>query len=152
MTKTETLIERCKELGIDTESLTNNEQRQAAIDTVEAELKGASDDKAEADKVAAEEKAAADKVEADKVAAEEKAAADKAEADKVAASKKAPAKKAKELVYKDDRGVKWVFKKNAPKSLRIDGHPMSQEEIINTEEVISELVLGNNSFLTQKQN
>ena len=151
MTKTETLIERCKELGIDTESLTNNEQRQAAIDTVEAELKGASD-KAEADKVAAEEKTAADKVEADKAAAEEKAAADKAEADKVAASKKAPAKKAKELVYKDDRGVKWVFKKNAPKSLRIDGHPMSQEEIINTEEVISELVLGNNSFLTQKQN
>jgi hypothetical protein len=62
------------------------------------------------------------------------------------------AKKAEEKevpVYKDSRGRKWSFKAKAPGTLNIGGHPMTQEEILNSEEVITELVYGNSSYLTQ---
>ena len=49
------------------------------------ELAGEDPAKLEADRVAAEQKAAAEKAEAERVAAEQKAAAEKAEADRVAA-------------------------------------------------------------------
>ena len=52
-------------------------------------------------------------------------------------------------VYTDKRGRKFRFTEKAPKTMNIDGHPMSQQEILQSEEVISELVHGNNSFLTQ---
>ena len=118
-TKTENLIERCKELGIDTESLKNNEQRKTAIDKVEAEL-----------------------TEANKPAPVVEAPAET----------KTPAKKEPELFYEDERKRKWVFKADAPKKINIDGHPMSQKEILETEDVISELVYGNSNLITQKQN
>jgi len=170
MTKKQ-LIAKCTDLGIDSSGLDTNTQLEAAIATKETEL-AAMDVKAEADKVEADKaeagkaetaKVEADKVEAEKVAANAKKAetakveADKVEAEKVAANaKKAEAKKAaaeakkEPAFYEDKRGRKWIFKPTAPKKLNIDGHPMSQEEILETEEVVSELVYGNCAFLTQK--
>jgi nucleoid-associated protein YgaU len=148
MTKKQ-LIAKCTDLGIDSSGLDTNTQLEAAIATKETEL-AAMDVKAEADKVEADKaeagKAETAKVEADKVEAEKVAAnAKKAEAKKAAAeAKKEPA------FYEDKRGRKWIFKPTAPKKLNIDGHPMSQEEILETEEVVSELVYGNCAFLTQK--
>lgn len=55
-------------------------------------------------------------------------------------------------VYEDADGRKWGFKSFAPKTLNINGHVMTQQEILETEEVISELVYGNCTFLTQKHN
>ena len=52
-------------------------------------------------------------------------------------------------VYTDSRGRQYRFTEKAPKTMNIDGHPMTQQEILQSEEVISELVHGNNSFLTQ---
>jgi hypothetical protein len=123
MTKKQ-LIAKCTDLGIDSSGLDTNTQLEAAIATKETEL-AAMDVKAEAEKVAANAK----KAEAKKAAAE---------------AKKEPA------FYEDKRGRKWIFKPTAPKKLNIDGHPMSQEEILETEEVVSELVYGNCAFLTQK--
>lgn len=138
MTKKQ-LVAKCTDLGIDSSGLDTNAQLEAAIATKETEL-AAIEVKAESDKVEAE-KAEAEKVEAAKVAANAK----KAEAKKAAAeAKKEPAS------YEDKRGRKWIFKPTAPKKLNIDGHPMSQEEILETEEVVSELVYGNCAFLTQK--
>lgn len=54
----------------------------------------------------------------------------------------------KKGIYVDDRGRKYKFTEDAPKQLNIDGAPMSQKEILETEEVISELVYGNNGFIT----
>lgn len=70
----------------------------------------------------------------------------------VAEDEKTPAKEGKtEAAWKDEAGVSWVFKKNAPKSLNIDGHSLSREEILNNEEIISELVYGKCPHLTRKQ-
>lgn len=52
-------------------------------------------------------------------------------------------------VYTDGRGRRFRFTEKAPKTMNIDGHPMTQAEILQSDEVISELVHGNNSFLTQ---
>ncbi|MCT8340508.1 hypothetical protein MG296_10620 [Flavobacteriaceae bacterium TK19130] len=52
-------------------------------------------------------------------------------------------------VYEDKRGLKWSFKPSAPKTINIDGKPMTQQEIMDDESVISELVFGNCNFLTQ---
>jgi len=57
-----------------------------------------------------------------------------------------------EGIYLDDRGRKYKFTKDAPKKLNIDGAPMTQREILETEEVISELVYGNNGFITRVNN
>jgi len=57
-----------------------------------------------------------------------------------------------EGIYLDDRGRKYKFTKDAPKKLNIDGGPMTQREILETEEVISELVYGNNGFITRVNN
>ncbi len=139
------LLKRCEELGISTEGLTTNKLLEGAVKAREAEL--AAEKEAEEAK-AAVEKAAKEKAEAEEAA--KKVAAEKAAAKKVAAeeaSKKAAVEKA--AVYKDERGRKWKFKPTAPKKINIDGQPMSQEEIFESEDVITELVLGNSSFLTQ---
>lgn len=52
--------------------------------------------------------------------------------------------------YTDDRGIEWQFKPDAPKTINIDGRPMTQAEILQTEDVISELVYGNSNFITRK--
>lgn len=137
----EELLAKCADLGIETKGLDTNAKLKKAIAAKEAELATTEAKEPEADK-AETDKAEADKAEADK------AKADKAEAEKAKANKAAK-KKAKPPFYKDDRGRKWIFKSTAPKTLNIDGHPMSQEEILQTEEVISELVYGNCSRLTQ---
>lgn len=157
------LKQKCADLGIDTQGLDTNAQLEEAIQAKETQL-AAEAEKVEAKKVEAEkaeaEKVAAEKAEAEKSAAEkveaEKAEAEKAKAEKAAAekaqAKKAAAKKAEEKpvpVYKDSRGRKWSFKAKAPGTLNIGGHPMTQEEILNSEEVITELVYGNSSYLTQ---
>jgi len=121
------LVAKCTDLGIDSSGLTTNAQLETAIATKEASL------------AAMDVKAETTETEADEV--EEKAPEAK--------SKTAPAKK-EPASYEDKRGRKWVFKPSAPKKLNIDGHPMSQEEILETEEVVSELVYGNCAFLTQK--
>ncbi len=118
MTKTEKLIARCKELGINTESLTNNAQREAAIVAAEGSTTAAAT-------VTTEETEATAEVSA--------------------------VEKTESPTYRDDRDRTWKFKNSAPKTINIDGHPMSQEEIVASEDVISELVYGNSSFLTQTQ-
>ena len=173
------LLARCKELEIDTSSLANNDEREAAIKAKEAELAA----KAEAEKKSDETDTNSEETDTktaendtksteavteskDPEASEEKPGTPEqpnegGEAPKdLQTSNEDPAKTKEETQdqtqeekkpehYEDDRGRKWKFKANAPKKLRIDGHPMSQEEILATEEVISELVLGNCSFLTQ---
>jgi|AntRauTorckE5430_2_1112549.scaffolds.fasta_scaffold04277_6 hypothetical protein len=57
-----------------------------------------------------------------------------------------------EGIYLDDRGRKYKFTKDAPKKINIDGAPMTQREILETEEVISELVYGNNGFIKRVYN
>ncbi|WBL25106.1 hypothetical protein [Zunongwangia sp. HGR-M22] len=121
MNKTE-LKARCKELGISTEGLDTNAKLEAAIQAKEAELAKVEKEQPETSE---------EQPEISEEELEEKG------------EDPAPDH------YKDDRGRKWKFKANTPKKLRIDGHPMSQEEILGTEEVIAELVLGNCSFLTQ---
>ncbi|MBT0607633.1 hypothetical protein [Aequorivita echinoideorum] len=59
-------------------------------------------------------------------------------------------KSKKPKVYKDKQGREWYFKPNAPKKINIDGRSMTQDEILQSEDIISELAFGNSSFLTQK--
>ena len=145
------LLQKCTDLGIDISGLDTNAKLKAAIEAKEAELEAL---EVETEKAAAE-KAAAEKAEAEKAAAEkaeaEKAAAEKAEAEKAAAEKAAAEKAEKEVpVYTDEKGRKWSFKATAPKKINIDGHSMSQEEIFEDEDIISELIYGNSTLLIQK--
>jgi len=127
-------------------------EAEAKAKAEEAEEKAAAE-KAKAEAEAAEkakaEKEAAEKAQAEKEAAA-KAKAEKAAAKKAAAEKAAAEKaEAEAAFYEDSRGRKWKFKPTAPKTIRIGGHPLTQKEILETEEIISELVYGNCSFLTQ---
>lgn len=128
------LLKRCEELGIPTEDLTNNDQREAAIKAKEAQLAAASEkeDAEENKTINVEEPGAEAAEESEEESAEEEASEEK----------EVP-------VWTDDRDRKWRFKESAPKTINIDGSPMSQEEIMETEEVIAELVYGKNNFLTQ---
>jgi len=154
MNKTE-LKARCADLGIDTEGLDTNAKLEAAIVAKEAELAQVASESTETvtgseesvteeaetvtgSKETVTEEAEAAELEAERVAAEEA----EAEAARIEAEKETE-------FYEDDRGRKWKFKSTAPKTLNIDGHPMSQKEILDTEEVISELVYGNCGHLTQ---
>jgi len=80
-----------------------------------------------------------------------------AEAKAVEATKKAEEKASKEVekddrkIYTDDRGLKFRFKKTAPKSLNIDGKSRLVTELIEEAEVMLELVHGNNSFIENIQ-
>ncbi|MFC6858234.1 prolipoprotein diacylglyceryl transferase [Zunongwangia atlantica] len=173
------LLARCEELGIDTSSLANNDEREAAIKAKEAELAAKVEaekksDKTDTNSEESDTKTAENDTKSTEAVTESKepeASKEKTETPEqpneggeapkeLQTSNEDPAKtkegsqdqtqeEKKPDHYEDDRGRKWKFKANAPKKLRIDGHPMSQEEILATEEVISELVLGNCSFLTQ---
>ncbi len=80
-----------------------------------------------------------------------KAAIEAKEAEKAAAEKAAAEKAEKEVpVYEDEKGRKWSFKATAPKKINIDGHSMTQEEIFEDEDIISELIYGNSTLLIQK--
>ena len=69
---------------------------------------------------------------------------------KKAAKEKVMSKGVAPATWKDTEGRVWFFKPDAPKTINIDGRPMSQSEILDSEDVISELAYGNSSFLTQK--
>lgn len=147
------LIKRCEELGISTEGLTNNTEREAAIAAKEAELSAQA--KTESTETVTQE--------AETVTESTETVTDEAEtvteSTETVTQKDPKGPEADEDLeeeqekeadfYEDDRGRKWKFKSTAPKTLNIDGHPMSQEEIFSTEEVISELVYGNCGHLTQ---
>lgn len=177
MNKTQ-LKARCKELGIPTEDLTTNDLLRDAIAKREAELEAEKNTAAETkseetvkesqeiEKEVAENEPEVSKTEtevaenATKVSESETSSGesenkspeedpakgdDSEEEEEEAAEEQEPAR----LVYEDKRGRKWVFKPTAPKTLNIDGHTMSQREIFDNEDIISELVYGNSSFLTQ---
>ncbi|TQI71801.1 hypothetical protein JM79_2750 [Gramella sp. Hel_I_59] len=168
---------RCKELGIPTEGLTTNALLEEAIAKREAELEakkavttsedkpGGSDDTnteleevvTEVSKNDTEVAENVTEVSENETSGEE---AEKAKEGTASSQEEEPLKggspedseeeqEAKRLVHEDKRGRKWGFKESAPKTLNIDGHPMSQEEIFDNEDVISELVYGNSSFLIQ---
>ena len=126
------LIKRCEELGINPEPLTNNAQREAAIKAAEAELAASVDVE---DPELVQEESAKESAESAESAGEPN---DNPEPESVG-------------TYEDAQGRKWGFKSFAPKTININGHIMTQQEILETEEVISELVYGNCTFLTQKQ-
>ena len=177
MTKKE-LKARCKELGISTEGLTTNALLEEAIAKREAELEAEKNTGAETkseetvkeskeiEKEVAENEPEVSKTETEvaenviKVSENEtpskesEAKSQEEDPAKVDDSEEEEEEAAEEqeperLIYEDKRGRKWVFKPTAPKTLNIDGHTMSQREIFDNEDIISELVYGNSSFLTQ---
>lgn len=154
MTKAE-LIQRCEELGIDHEPLTNNEQRQAAIDAKEAELaKSAQDSKEENPNTPKEIEDPGSDPETDLKPEEQ----DSNNPDTLSETEKPetkpnpdpkPEEQKTPKFFQDQRGRKWAFKKGAPETINIDGHPLTQAKILEDESIIAELVYGNCSFLTQ---
>tara|TARA_R110002050_G_scaffold269608_1_gene411995 strand:+ start:581 stop:1045 length:465 start_codon:yes stop_codon:yes gene_type:complete len=147
------LTARAQELGLDTDALdaatksktgkATNAELKAAIDAKEAELN-----------TAALQKQAQDLgIDTEGLDTDEKlqAAIDEKtppapknikvnDAEEVSAERKS---------WQDPEGRVWFFKPNAPKTINIDGRPLSQAEILESEDVISELAYGNSSFLTQ---
>jgi hypothetical protein len=120
------LLAKCKDLGIETSGLDTNAKLKAAIEAKEAEM-------------------------AEKESAEAEAEKPEAEAKEEAPAKEVSKEQETEGFWEDENGLKWVFKKNAPKTLNIDGHSLTREEILNSEEIISELVYGKCPHLTRKQ-
>lgn len=55
-----------------------------------------------------------------------------------------------QATWKDNNKREWMFRPNAPKSINIDGRTMTQAEILESEDIISELAYGGSSFLTRK--
>jgi len=134
---------RCKELGIATEGLTTNALLEEAIAKREAELEAEKAATTSEDKPGGSDDT---NTESEEVIAEVSETENSTEE---SGEKKEEEQEAERLVYEDKRNRKWGFKESAPKTLNIDGHPMSQEEIFDNEDVISELVYGNSSFLIQ---
>ena len=171
------LIARCKELGIDPSALNTNAELEAAIQAKEAELAKEPvkseevNQEVESSGETSSEETVTEKeetvTESPETVTEEgetvrktieiDTASRETEAVKPQVKEPAPEETSQEeetqeedpAVYTDKRGRKFRFTEKAPKTMNIDGHPMSQEEILQSEEVISELVHGNNSFLTQ---
>ena len=108
----------------------------------------------EAAKAKAAEEAKAKEAEAAKAKAAEEAKAKEAEAAKAKAAEESKAKagkKGKETrpTFKDDRGLQFRFKNNAPKTLNIDGKSTKISEIIQSPEIMLELIYGNSNFIEQ---
>lgn len=128
MNKTE-LKARAQELGLDLQALdaankngtATNAELEAAIKAKEAELENENENE------------------------------DKQKSSKQTPAPKTPAKPSykKSEIFEDDRGLKWAFKKCTPKTLNIDGRSLSQKQILDSKEIMTELVYGNNTFLTQ---
>lgn len=115
------LLARCKELGIENVTeKSTNAELQALISEKEAAAAASNPDQ--------------DGEDSKEETPEESPAAEKDEAPS----------------YTDDRGIEWSFKKSAPKTINIDGRPMTQAEILEAEDVISELVYGNSNFIIRK--
>ncbi len=133
---TAALQKQAQDLGVDTEGLDTDEELQAAIDNVTEEI--ALIDEAASLEIDATEFTTHEDYK--KAIAEKKAEIKKAE--------KAASEKAKST-YTDREGREWKFTNKAPKTINIDGRPMTQAEILDNEDIISELAYGNSSFLTQ---
>ena len=164
MTKKE-LKQKCADLGIDTQGLDTNAELEAAILAKETELAQidvtAETGTENAENGTVSEETATENAETETTSEETgtentetgtDSKETEAASEETVTGKSPEAKKAEEKevpVYKDSRGRKWSFKAKAPGTLNIGGHPMTQEEILNSEEVITELVYGNSSYLTQ---
>ncbi len=74
----------------------------------------------------------------------DKAAADKAAADKAAADKAAADTKVFEY-----NGRNYEFSKRCPKTLQVDGKVYTKAELINHEDILEQLIVGNSPFVTQ---
>lgn len=167
---TAALQKQAQDLGIDTEGLDTDEKIQAAIDKniryneLKAEAEALKIEVAEGATIEVLEKTIDDVKSFNKLLAEAKKLdvditglvshddfkkAISAKKKSIADAKAAAAKKAKET-WKDQEGRVWFFKPNAPKTINIDGRPMTQAEILESDDIISELAYGNSSFLTQK--
>ena len=135
------LLERCKDLGVEnySEDLTNKELK-ALIKAKEAEI-------AEQEE-ASEETEVENETETEEK--EEEAATETSEETEEDEEETSAKEKVAASVFEDERGLKWEFKKSAPKTINIDGKPMTQEEILQTKDVMAELVYGNSNFLIQK--
>ena len=140
----EELKQKCADLGIDIQGLDTNAKLEDAIKAKEAELVQIG--------VTAKVETGTSTEEADKDSNNSETTSEETVTEKSASEKEAEEAEAEEKpapFYKDSRGRKWSFKAKAPGTLNIGGHPMTQEEILNSEEVITELVYGNSSYLTQ---
>ena len=167
---TAALQQQAQDLGIDTEGLDTDEKLQAAIDKniefnelkVEAEaleIEVSEDATIETLKKTIEDVKSFNKLLSEAkdldvditglVSHEDFRKAIAAKKKSNAEAKAAAAKKAKGT-WEDKEGRVWFFKPNAPKTINIDGRPLSQAEILESEDIISELAYGNSSFLTQK--
>ncbi len=131
------LLERCKDLGVEnySEDLTNKELK-ALIKTKEAEIAKQEE--------ASEENEVESETETEEEVVNETSEESEEDEENSVKEKEAAS------VFEDDRGLKWEFKKSAPKTINIDGKPMTQEEILQTKDVMAELVYGNSKFLIQK--
>lgn len=170
---------RCTELGIDTEALdkanekgkATNAELKAAIDTKEAELHTAALKEKAADLGIETEGLDNEKIQeaidqniefnelklkaeslgigiADDATIESLKADIKVVED--ASVNNAEEVSAKQPTWKDQEGRVWQFHPKAPKTINIDGRPRTQAEILESDDIISELAYGNSSFLTQK--
>jgi len=68
---------------------------------------------------------------------------------KEVADAKAKKVKDKRPIFTDDRGLKFRFKKSAPKTLNIDGYSRKITDIIKDEALMLELTSGNNNQIEQ---
>ena len=159
------LKQKCADLGIDIQGLDTNAELEAAIQAKETELAQidvtAETGTENAENGTVSEETATENAETETTSEETgtentetgtDSKETEAASEETVTGKSPEAKKAEEKevpVYKDSRGRKWSFKAKAPGTLNIGGHPMTQEEILNSEEVITELVYGNSSYLTQ---
>lgn len=138
--KLQKLQEEATGLGINTESLTTEAALQKAIDAKKAETDTPATDpkQVDLDDAIAEAEATLKTLKGEKQKQElEAKRAAKAEADK---NDKRPK-------YKADNGLMYRFKKDAPKTLNIDGAPQKLDDIIKNKAVMAELVSGNSNFL-----
>ena len=164
----EALLAEAKELGINVEGLDYNALRSTLKKAREANdtSNTTSDQKSEeasTDNSSVEANSGTDvnptvQRHLEAKALRKKNAAKAKKADKKAKAKEAQAKSELEKgkskkdnrpVYTDDRGLKYLFKTTAPKTLNIDGVSRKVSEIIKDDETMLELVYGNSNFIEQ---
>ena len=127
-------------LGINTESLTTIATLKEAIKLKKAEDTEASP---EAKQVSLDEAIA----EQEAILADLKAKKKLEELEAKRVAKLEEAKNDKRPTYTADNKLVYRFKKDAPKTLNIDGAPKKLEAIIKDKELMAELVSGRNNYL-----
>ena len=129
-TKTEELIKKCEDLGIDTKDLTNNAQREAAIK-------------------AFEETHTATEVEQTQTGEETTEVEETSEVEdlEVLEAEILTTNNNEQAFSIDD--VAYTFSERFPKSgkLQVDGKVYTKKELLNHEDVLEQLVVGNSVFI-----